>query len=194
MTVSGEDVQSVPGWAADARGLWRLRVVTQAAICGVSRPTIAAWLSLLEESHVIRLVRPFAGGRRAELTHNPKVYFCDNGLLCAMLGRFEPFAERPDRRALFENWVGAEIMKHLGTLGPRDALRFWRSKAGAEVDFNAEADDGIVGVEVSAGLRPQPKLIEPARAAPCLRGEAASPRIAGAPPSPRPIGARACGA
>ncbi|MFH1468772.1 MAG: hypothetical protein ABIO70_30570 [Pseudomonadota bacterium] len=47
---------------------------------------------------------------------------------------------------------------------------------------------------LSAGLRPQPKVIAPARAASFWGGEDASPRTADASPSPRPIGARACGA
>lgn len=134
-----------------------------AAITGVSRPTVAAHLDILEECHLVRRVPPFAGGKRAELTHDPKVYFCDNGLLCSVLGRTERFEERTDRGPLLENLVGAELLKHLDPLGPLDALRFWRSKAGAEVDFVLERPDGLVGVEVKASEAPRRALSRSSR-------------------------------
>ena len=60
---------------------------------------------------------------------NPKVYFCDNGLRNAALGLFHPYEERPDRGALLENWVAAELGKHLAPMDPSERLHFWRSKS-----------------------------------------------------------------
>lgn len=34
---------------------------------------------LLEESHIVKRVRPFAFGKRREITSSPKVFFIDNG-------------------------------------------------------------------------------------------------------------------
>jgi uncharacterized protein len=134
-----------------------------ASICGVSRPTIESYLDVLVECHLVRRVRPFSGGRRGELTRSPKIYFCDNGMLSASLGRFEPFAERLDRGSLLENWVAAELFKHLDPLAPGDELRYWRSKGGAEVNFVLERPAGLVGVEVKASERQERKLTRSAR-------------------------------
>lgn len=84
-------------------------------------------------------------------------------MLCALLGRSDPFGERPDRGPLLENLVGAEILKHLDILSPQDELRFWRSKAGAEVDFVLERPDGLVGIEVKASEAPRRALSRSAR-------------------------------
>lgn len=129
-----------------------------ASVCGISRQTVLSYVDILEETHVVQTVRPFVGGRRGELTHHPKVYFCDNGLRSAVLGRFESFDESQERGALLENWVAAELKKHLDPLAPGDELRYWRSKASAEVDFVLERPEGLVGIEVKATERAKPTL------------------------------------
>jgi len=140
-----------------------VNVAEWATICGISRPTVDAYLDILEQSHLVRRVRPFVGGKRSELTHNPKVTFCDSGLRSAVLGRFEPFEHSLERGALLESWVAAELLKHLDPLAPTDELRYWRSKAGAEVDFVLERPDGLVGIEVKASLGARPALSRSAR-------------------------------
>lgn len=134
-----------------------------AALCGVARPTVASWLEILEESRFILIAEPFVGGRRAELTHNPKLYVADNGILDAVARQFSRFDERTDRGRLLENWVAAEIRKRLAPLHPAGRLRFWRSKSGAEVDFVVEAPDGIVGLEAKASDLTRPELPRSAR-------------------------------
>ncbi|MEM1182984.1 MAG: ATP-binding protein, partial [Acidobacteriota bacterium] len=51
-----------------------------ASLASVSHQTAADYAHLLEQAHIIRLIRPFIGGKRAELTQAPKVFFLDNGL------------------------------------------------------------------------------------------------------------------
>ncbi len=136
-----------------------------AALCGISRDTVENYVDVLVESLVLQRVTPFAGGKRAEVTHHPKVYFCDNGLLNAITGRFEPFEGRTDRGALFENLVAAELRKQLNPLHPNGTLRYWRSTSKAEVDFVLEdpARGGLVGVECKAAALTRPELTRSAR-------------------------------
>ena len=131
--------------------------------CGISRDTVEHYLDILVESHILHRVAPFAGGKRAEVTHQPKVYFCDNGILNAVSLRFEPFAERVDRGPLWESLVGAELRKHLDPLHPFGVLRYWRSTSRAEVDFVIEREDGLWGVECKASAMPRPALTRSAR-------------------------------
>ena len=56
---------------------------------------------------------------------------------------------------LFENWAFAELYKALPLQG---SIKFWRSKAHAEVDFIIEYADKIFPVEVKFSSMKKPKL------------------------------------
>jgi predicted AAA+ superfamily ATPase len=132
-----------------------------AGILGISPPTVAEYVALLEETHIVRSVRPFIGGKRAELTSAPKVFFVDNGLRNMLAGGFEPLERRADVGKLFENWVFSELHKRYPSPGE---VRYWRSKGGAEVDFVLEPTPGrLVAIEVKAQARGRPPLSRSAR-------------------------------
>lgn len=120
-----------------------------ASIAGVSNDTVAGYCHLMEQTHILRLVRPFIGGKRAEITRAPKVFFLDNGIRNQLHGGFQPWNDRADRGALLENLVFTELAKSLNPL--LDSVRYWRSKSGAEVDFVVEHQGRLWGVEVKAG-------------------------------------------
>jgi uncharacterized protein len=126
-----------------------------ASVLGISRDTVASYLEILESSHLIATLSPFAGGKRVELTSRPKVYLLDNGLRNHLLHDFRPLEERTDAGPLLENWVATELWKIL----PEGAtLHFWRSSSGSEVDFVVVRGDRILPVEVKADRRGRPLL------------------------------------
>jgi predicted AAA+ superfamily ATPase len=120
-----------------------------AALAGVSNDTVAEHCRLLEETHVLRLVRPFVGGKRAEITSAPKVYFLDNGIRNQLFGGLGALGGRADSGALVENLVFSELAKLTNPL--LHTIRYWRSKAGAEVDFVVEHQGRLLACEVKAG-------------------------------------------
>lgn len=124
-----------------------------ASLAQTSRNTVGRYLEIAEEAHILRLVPPFAGGKRAEVTGTPKVFFLDNGLRNAVFGGFKASHERGDRGALWENAVFNELAKRLDLL---DEIRFWRTKSGAEVDFVVRRGEKMVAIEAKAAelLRP----------------------------------------
>lgn len=97
----------------------------------------------------MKLVRPFVGGKRAEITSTPKVYFIDNGIRNRLFGGFAPLEGRAEKEALLKNYVFKELYKSIHPL--LDAIHFWRSKSGAEVDFVIRKDHELFAVEVKAG-------------------------------------------
>jgi predicted AAA+ superfamily ATPase len=131
-----------------------------ASVAQASRTTVERYLGIAEQAHLLRLVPPFVGGKRAEVTGTPKVYFLDNGLRNTVFGGFGPGSNRGDRGALWENAVLQELLKRLSLL---DDVRFWRSKNGAEVDFVVCRQDRIVAVEVKATALRRPQLSRAAR-------------------------------
>jgi predicted AAA+ superfamily ATPase len=73
----------------------------------------------MEESHLVKLVRPFVGGKRTEITSTPKMFFLDNGLRNFLFGGFTAVNQRADCGALVENLVFAELDSDRGN----DSLR-----------------------------------------------------------------------
>jgi predicted AAA+ superfamily ATPase len=120
-----------------------------AAGLGISTDTVREYAAVLSDAHVVKLVRPYVGGKRAEITGTPKVYFVDNGIRNRLFGGFGQKEVRADKGALMENYVFTELYKNIHPL--MDSIRFWRSKAGAEVDFVVEKDGKLIGVEVKSG-------------------------------------------
>jgi len=96
--------------------------------CGVSRPTVMNWLEVYQTTHVVRVVRPFAGARRRELLAQPKVYGFDTGFVCQARGWDRLRAE--DCGLLWEHLV----LESLVAAGIA-RLHFWRDKQQREVDF-----------------------------------------------------------
>ena len=43
--------------------------------CGVSHPTIKSWISILEASYIIKLLRPYYKNFNKRLIKSPKIYF-----------------------------------------------------------------------------------------------------------------------
>jgi uncharacterized protein len=114
-----------------------------AAPCEVSRQTIANYLAALEATFVAHVVRPYSTRRTTEIVAAPKVYGFDTGFVCYHRG---VAALRPDDMGLlWEHFVLNEI--HGGL--QRGALRYWRNKRGAEVDFVLphRGSDGPTAIE-----------------------------------------------
>ena len=131
-----------------------------ASILGISRDTVASYIEILEASHVVAMVPPYAGGRRSELTKTPKIFIIDNGIRNHLVHNFQRPADRVDSGPTVENWVFGELRKSL----PLELdLHFWRSTSKAEVDFVIDTGSAIVGLEVKAGAMGRPSVPRSAR-------------------------------
>ncbi len=57
---------------------------------GIAVNTVKAWLSVLEATHQIFIVRPYFANVGKRLVKAPKVYFTDTGTLCHLTGLRDP--------------------------------------------------------------------------------------------------------
>lgn len=130
-----------------------LNVSSLASDTGISRPTAEAWLSALQASYLIFLVRPYFGNLSKRLIKSPKLYFCDTGLAAWLMGVRTPehLTVHPLRGALFENWVMTELAKRQAEKGEAPSLHFWRDKDGHEVDALVESKGQLHAIEVKSG-------------------------------------------
>ncbi len=101
-------------------------------------------LNILENTFIIKLLKPFFVNKRKELSKNPKVYFSDLGLRNYLLNDFRRPQERNDLGALMENY--AYILLRSMDLAPE--VKFWRTKSKAEVDFIIEEEQKVYPIEV----------------------------------------------
>jgi predicted AAA+ superfamily ATPase len=104
---------------------------------GVSVPTIKHWLSILEASYVVYLLRPYYTNIGKRLTKTPKLYFYDTGMAAFLLGisTEQQMDLHPLRGPLFENMVINDMIKlDLNRGNNMQQLFFYRDKSQREVD------------------------------------------------------------
>lgn len=117
-----------------------LNVTELANTARLSRPTVEQYLFILENTYVIRLVRPFSGNLRSELFKTPKVYFLDSGLMQLLSDRRLP-AELGG--GAFETAVFSDLAK-----GDFNEPLFWRTQDRKEIDFILPGKRRAIPLEV----------------------------------------------
>lgn len=100
-----------------------------AAPCKVSRGTISNYLSILEATFVVHIIRPFSSRRSTEIVSAPKVYGFDTGFVFFYQGWTQ--LRQDDLGLLWEHFVLNEIMAQTQSR----EVQYWRDKRGHEIDF-----------------------------------------------------------
>ncbi|MFN0105392.1 MAG: ATP-binding protein [Bryobacteraceae bacterium] len=133
-----------------------------APLC-VSVPTVGEWLDILEVTGQILIVPPYFRNFGRRLLKSPKVYLADSGLACYLLGiRTQAELERsPFLGALFEGFIGAEIVKAQWNAGRRKEIYHFRDQQGLEVDFLFPSRRGLWMVECKAAKTLHPGMTAP---------------------------------
>ncbi len=121
--------------------------------CGVSHNTVRSWLSVLEASYIIFLLRPHHNNLNKRLVKAPKLYFTDVGLATNLLGIDSPrqLTRDPLRGALFETYVVSEFLKHRFNRGDRSNLYYFRDNVGHEVDLLLDYGRRVFAIEIKSG-------------------------------------------
>ena len=123
------------------------------ADCGISAVTAKQWLTVLEASYIVVLLRPHHNNFGKRLVKTPKLYFLDSGLAAWLLGIRDAttLETHSSRGALFETWVFSELYKHSLNAGQTPALHFWRDSTGNEIDLIDETAQGLRPIEIKSG-------------------------------------------
>lgn len=108
--------------------------------CSLSRETVERYLFLLEQTYILRLVRPYSRNLRSELTKTPKIFFCDTGLM-QMLWLKQ--LQKEIMGSVFETSIFAELIKRHGA----DNVFYWRTQDKKEVDFVLRSGKNVVPIE-----------------------------------------------
>ena len=139
-----------------ARTSMELKYNEIANAIGVSSPTVKEWISILERSGVIFILRPYSNNITNRLVKTPKVYFMDTGL-AAYLCRW-PNAQTLEYGAMdgafFETYVVSEIIKSYYNAGKKPDLYYYRDIDGKEVDLLFAEGDKIYPLEIKKAKSP----------------------------------------
>ena len=103
----------------------------------ISRPTLENYLTILENTFIIKRLPPFFRRKKREVIKMPKIFFLDLGLRNFMVKQFGELGIRPDRGSLVENFAFIHLYRQLSIT---NELNFWRTKTGTEVDFILQSD------------------------------------------------------
>ena len=118
---------------------------------GVDTKTAQSWLSVLQASGVVRLLRPFWSNATKRFTKTPKLYFTDTGLACHLLGWSSPETLRRGAMAghVFETFVVGEIIKsYLNAGGDARNVHFYRDARQREIDLIIQEGRVLHPVEI----------------------------------------------
>jgi len=132
-----------------------LNVSEVARECQVSRKTVEGYLAILGDLLLAFQVPVFAKRAQRSLSAHPKFFWFDAGVFRAL--RPAGPLDRPEEiaGAALEGLVAQHLRAWIDYSGEDYALSFWRTKAGAEVDFVVYGQQGFWALEVkhSASVR-----------------------------------------
>jgi predicted AAA+ superfamily ATPase len=134
-----------------------LNLTTIAEICGKDVKTVKAWLSVMESSGLVYLLKPYSNNHNKRLIKTPKLYFLDTGFACWLLGWNTPeqLANGAMWGHIFESFVFAEILKSYyndGIVTP--PLYYYRDTDKNEIDLIIEDGDCLYPVEIKTTSDP----------------------------------------
>jgi predicted AAA+ superfamily ATPase len=113
--------------------------------CGLEYRKLKKHLNILDETFICREIRPFFKNRQKELSKNPKIYFLDMGFRNNLMENMNGMDKRSDAGAIMENSCFIRLNELCEGV---NKINFWRTKAGAEVDFILHIGNSIIPIEI----------------------------------------------
>ncbi len=124
------------------------------AILGKSSHSIKNYIDILEQTLILRSLKPYIANIKKRLIKSPKIYIRDTGILHAHLNietSNELFGHLIYGRS-FESYVVENICHNL----PFWNHYFYRTRAGAELDLVLEKANKIIVIEIKSSSAPKP--------------------------------------
>ncbi len=121
---------------------------------GISVNTVKSWLSLLEASYIIFLLKPYHNNFNKRVIKAPKLYFYDTGIVCSLLRINDEKSVKVHHLygALFENFVISEIIKLFYHSGKQPQIYYYKESNGKEIDCIIEKSfNNIIALEIKGG-------------------------------------------
>ncbi|MCL4519935.1 MAG: ATP-binding protein [Thaumarchaeota archaeon] len=120
--------------------------------CGITHNTAKSWISTMEASFLLYLLKPHFRNFNKRLVKTPKLYFLDPGLAAWLVGIQNPeqLLIHPARGALFETFVVAELLKRRFNGGLEPNI-YWGDRTGNEIDIVIDNGTALTPLEIKSG-------------------------------------------
>jgi predicted AAA+ superfamily ATPase len=141
-----------------------LNKASLASDCGISETTCTKWLSVLEQSGIIFLLKPYHSNFNKRQTKSPKLHFIDTGLCCSLLGirTVDHLTTHPLMGLIVESYVVAELYKQCFNCGEDPAFYYWHEQHEREIDLIIELANGeIIPIEIKTGQTITKDMLSP---------------------------------
>lgn len=121
--------------------------------CGITHTTSKRWISVLEASFILFLLRSHHKNFSKRLIKSPKLYFLDTGLLSYLLRirSAEDLRIHSQYGSIFESYIISELLKNYMNRGEEHPIYFWRDSTGNEIDIIMDEGDSLIPLEIKAG-------------------------------------------
>jgi predicted AAA+ superfamily ATPase len=123
---------------------------------GIDNKTAKSWLSVLETSGIVYILRPYHNNLTKRLVKAPKIYFLDTGL-CTYLTRWPDASSLESGAmsgAILETYIFAEILKSYWHNGIEPNFYYYRDIDQKEIDLVIETGDSLYPVEFKKTATP----------------------------------------
>lgn len=150
-------VRNLPGFARfiSVAALFHGQAINTANIardCGISRPSVDAYLDILEQTLLCTRLPAYEGKLRVKERKHPKLFWVDPGLVRAAKQQLYSGLGAEERGALFEGLVCTSLLAYRDYRRALTDLRYWASGSGGiEIDFLAMHGDRMAAIEVKSG-------------------------------------------
>ncbi len=133
-----------------------LNLASLASDAGISHTTARRWLSILEASFIIMLLRPHHRNFNKRMIKSPKLYFLDTGLCAYLTGWSSPETLEAGAMsgAILETWIMGELLKSYLHHGRAAPFFFYRDKDQREIDLLIERDGTLYPLEFKKSAAP----------------------------------------
>jgi len=108
--------------------------------CNIAKQTIEKYLFILENTYIIKLIRPYNKNIRSELFKTPKIFFYDSGLMQILW-------LKELQKEIIGNVFGTTIFAELAKKYKKDNIFYWRTKDKKEIDFILKNKNKILPIE-----------------------------------------------
>lgn len=136
-----------------------LNMSSLAADASVSVKTVTSWLSILESTGLVYLLRPYFRNFNKRMIRSPKLYVLDTGLIAYLTQWQSPETLMLGAMAgaMFETYVISEILKSYLFRGYEAPIYFYRDKEKKEVDVLFDIGGSLYPLEIkmTANVRPE---------------------------------------
>jgi len=119
---------------------------------GVSHHTVRSYIDMLEQSFVLRVLRPYESNLKKRLIKSPKIYIRDSGILHALLD-IENHNDLLGHPVYGPSWEGL-VIENILSLLPNWKASFYRTSSGSEIDLILEKGNKRVAVECKGSTSP----------------------------------------